>query len=518
MDQKEVARRLERIRKTVREQLAMEEPTVFDDAAPQEAPFELRPGVGVVVSGDPSLTTTPELEAANRSVDPTSPLPSHVAFFGPVITFVRRLLQPFVKVLLGGHLRRQQEFNSQTVRHLNKLGQRLEQRVRNLEEALELWSANPSGIEARLKNSLDEYDAALRQRIVTLLSALEEEMLVARGAAESVQRLEEKFVERSEAIDQRFIEKDKAFNAAVSEVSDRQGALGAAFGRLEGHTAELLGMRTVLKRAIERSGAKPVAVGEGAGASEAPDGGNALSKWMGDEDYRAFQASFRGDPEEVLERMRGHIAFFDGVKGEVADLGCGRGEFLGLLSEAGIGGVGVETNAADVEECTSRGHEAIVADLFEWLEEQPEGELGGIFMAQVIEHLPPPQWQRLVELAVTRLEPGGRLAIETINPESLYALVRAYVIDPTHVRPVHPELLAFLARRAGFHPVEVHFQTPVPDEERPTGLPLFDPSRVDDPAGELAEIKEALSRLDRLCCAPQEYTLHAVRPSHQQSD
>ena len=153
-----------------------------------------------------------------------------------------------------------------------------------------------------------------------------------------------------------------------------------------------------------------------------------------------------------------------GRRGPVADLGCGRGEFLDLLAEAGVAAIGVEINAADVEECTKRGHQATVADLFEWLEEQQDDALGGIFMAQVIEHLPPAAWQRLRRArGVEAKADGGRLVVETINPESLYAMARAYVVDPTHVRPVHPELLAFLSRRAGLHPVDVHFQSPVPD-------------------------------------------------------
>ena len=134
-------------------------------------------------------------------------------------------------------------------------------------------------------------------------------------------------------------------------------------------------------------------------------------------------------------------------------------------------------------------------------------------MAQVIEHLPPADWQRFVELAAAKLEQGGRLVVETINPESLYAMARAYVIDPTHIRPVHSELLSFLARRAGLHPVEVEFQSPVPDDERPAGVEFFRRPPSEDFTEELAAVKEAFVRLDRICCAPQEYTLQAARPS-----
>jgi SAM-dependent methyltransferase len=426
-------------------------------------------------------------------------------------------MRPFVKVFLGEPFGRQQEFNAHAVRHMNELGNRLEQRVRHLEEALSEWSANPGGIDARVRKSLNDYDAALRQRHMTLFSALEEDVLVAHTAAERVQKLEELVVERAQAIDRRFAEKDEVFDRAVSDWRRREGALDDAVGQI----GELMAMRSLLRKALETASAPPPAAASpaasdaaaAAGASAAePDAWSELGEWMGDEDYRSFQDRFRGEPAVIAERMRAHVSRFEDAPGVVADLGCGRGEFLDLLRDAGHAAVGVEINVADVEECKRRGHEAFVGDLFEWLESRADDDLGGIFMAQVIEHLPPTDWQRFVELAARKLAPGGRVVVETINPESLYALARAYVIDPTHIRPVHPELLAFLARRAGLHPVDVELQSPVPDEERATGLPFFR-----EPSGELGEelaaLKEALVRLDRICCAPQEYTLQAAKPA-----
>jgi len=527
MDRDEVARRLDEIREVVRERLAVSEPSVFDPSVREEVPFHLRPGIGVVIGGDPELAVTDDLQAANATADIYAGGRSTIPGVGPLVDLLRWLARPFVKIFLGRELGRQQQFNAHAVRHLNELGNRLEQRVRNLEEALAEWSANPGGIDARVRKSLHDYDAALRQRHMTLFSALEEEVLMAHTAAERVQKLEERFVERAQAIDVRFAEKDEVHNEAVTLSRRRERELAEAVERLEGQVGEVMAMRTLLRRALDSAppltppppvpGAAPDMEPSEAAPVTEPSAWNELAGWMGDEDYRSFQDRFRGDPELIAGRMREHVRRFEGAPGKVADLGCGRGEFLDLLRDAGLRVVGVEINAADVAECRRRGHDAEVADLFDWLERQSDGALGGIFMAQVIEHLPPTDWQRFIELAARKVAPGGNVVVETINPESLYALARAYVIDPTHIRPVHPELLAFLARRAGLHPVEVELQSPVPDDERATGLAFFSKPPSGDLNEDMAALKEALVRLDRICCAPQEYTLQATRPAEEKT-
>ena len=106
-------------------------------------------------------------------------------------------------------------------------------------------------------------------------------------------------------------------------------------------------MRSLLRKALAGA-ASPAAATTGAPQQAAasappasappvePAGWSELGDWMVDEDYRSFQDRFRGDPESITERMRAHVERFDGVAGTVADLGCGRGEFLDLLRDAGV--------------------------------------------------------------------------------------------------------------------------------------------------------------------------------------
>ena len=410
---------------------------------------------------------TNDFKAANATADILSPKPFTAPVVGSLINLLRRFGQPFVRLFLP-QLARQQQFNAHVVRHMNELQKTIEE---------------------------------------------------LRNAAEELSRLEERFAERSEAIDRRFSEKDAEKDAAFSAISARFNEAAKVYDKIEGQIGELMALRSMLRTALERA---PAASEAGRITKKTvtpktpeiePTSWSQLTEWMEDEDYRSFQDRFRGNPEVIAERMREHVVRFDGVEGRVADLGCGRGEFLDLLAEADIDAIGVEINATEAEECRRRGHDAVVSDLLEWLSEQKDASLGGVFMAQVIEHLAPTDWQRFVELAAAKLEAGGRLVVETINPGSLYALARAYVVDPTHIRPVHPELLSFLARRSGLCAVDVQFQAPVPDEERPTGLAFFQGDTSVEMSEELAAIREAMSRLDQICCAPQEYTLQATRPA-----
>jgi 2-polyprenyl-3-methyl-5-hydroxy-6-metoxy-1,4-benzoquinol methylase len=189
-------------------------------------------------------------------------------------------------------------------------------------------------------------------------------------------------------------------------------------------------------------------------------------------DYFAFEGRMRGPTEVVRERQRPYVEDFRGLA-PVLDLGCGRGELLRLLREAGIDARGVDADADMVAYARGEGLEVEQADAVAHLESLEDGSLGGVFAAQVLEHLPPPALVRLVELAHTKLRPGGLLVAETINPLSPLAL-RNYFSDLTHAQPLVPETLALLVRQAGFGLVETRF--------------LNEPERPADASGPVADI------------------------------
>ncbi|HWR97931.1 MAG TPA: class I SAM-dependent methyltransferase [Candidatus Methanoperedens sp.] len=226
--------------------------------------------------------------------------------------------------------------------------------------------------------------------------------------------------------------------------------------------------------------------------------------------YLAFEEKHRGPGEAVKEKQRVYVRHFAGVPGPVLDAGCGRGEFLELLREAGIPATGVDADAEMAARGREKGLQIAVGDLFAHLGRAPDGSLGGIFAAQVIEHLSTAELVAFVRLAHAKLAPGGRLVAETINPTSLATFSGAFYLDLTHTRPVHPEALRFLLEATGFRQVELEFTAPIPDAMK---LQPIDVARwLHDADREFVRlVNDNFGRLNALVYGCQDYAAVATR-------
>ena len=249
---------------------------------------------------------------------------------------------------------------------------------------------------------------------------------------------------------------------------------------------------------IERAQAPAPEGGEAPSGPGAPTGAEALHAQVRSEAlpagvYSLFEERFRGAPEQIGATQSFYLPFLMELPGLVLDVGCGRGELLRLLRERGIPACGIETNAISAEACRREGLDVLHGDALEVLARTEAGRFGAVVALQVVEH-----WSAETTFAFLRetrrvLTPGGRLILETINTDSLSAL-RAFYLDPTHVRPVPPETLRFLAEAAGFVETRIEYRAALPEEER------------------LTERSENDARLNRLLFAPQDYALLARAP------
>jgi len=176
-------------------------------------------------------------------------------------------------------------------------------------------------------------------------------------------------------------------------------------------------------------------------------------------DYGRFAERFRGSEEYVKAGQQFYLPYFAGRQ-NVLDIGCGRGEFLEMLRDAGVTARGIDSSEESVALCRHKGLAAETADLFEYLARLPEASLDGIFCSQVVEHLPPERLPEMIRLCATRLARGGAIAIETPNPECLAIFATHFYLDPTHHRPVPHPLLAFYLEEFGIGNIEVRRLSP----------------------------------------------------------
>jgi SAM-dependent methyltransferase len=246
--------------------------------------------------------------------------------------------------------------------------------------------------------------------------------------------------------------------------------------------------------------ASPAAAGESQPAGRTEAAGSAPESALFD--YVAFERRFRGDPQAITAQMSERYLDLLAENAPVIDVGCGRGELVELLRQRGVEAIGVDTDPSMVAEARDRGLDVRLVDGGSFLRGLEPGSVGSIIATHVVEHIELDALVELLDLAATRLRPGGVLIAETPNPASLIVLGNSYILDPTHVRPLHPSLLAFLCEGAGFRDVRLRFYEPA------TGYHL---PKITDPQAPpwVKQVNDAFTKLNEVLFGPQEYAVIA---------
>ena len=320
-------------------------------------------------------------------------------------SLARRLLYK-VRLLAASLLRPQETFNATIVRHVNR--------------TVESYHAIHETFEATIEQCQAVVDETLRHR----------DALAAR---------------------------DRRQELGMESLVAAHQELRAAVGVLQQATQNL-------KREIVRlaDAGAPVAASAGVvRSSPAASTSDALDSHK----YVGFEDQFRGSADDIRERVAEYLPIF-AASSDVLDIGCGRGEFLALLREKGVTARGIDINRAMVEVCREKGLHAEEADALEYLRALPDGSLGGLFAAQVIEHLDPRYLTRLLDAAFDKLRPGAPIVLETINPACWFAFFESYIRDITHVRPIHPDTLRYLLVATGFQQIDIRYRAPYPEHEK----------------------------------------------------
>jgi len=216
--------------------------------------------------------------------------------------------------------------------------------------------------------------------------------------------------------------------------------------------------------------------------------------------YRQFEDSLRGSEGRVRTMLREYVPVM-GEAGPTAerpalDIGCGRGEWLSLMREQEWPALGLDMNASMVARARELGYEVEQAEARRWLRARPDGSYSAVTGFHIVEHMRFEEVLELLRECWRVVKPGGVVIFETPNPENLLVGASNFYKDPTHRRPLPPDLLRFGLESQGFERVEIRRLHPVRD---------------------LSGLDEALSPLERdlagLVYGPQDYAGIGWRPA-----
>jgi SAM-dependent methyltransferase len=365
-------------------------------------------------------------------------------------------------VVIGQNLVDRQRSEAEAHRRIDALPPRIDELLRRIEE---MEAATPAimGLLQRQIESVEERVIRLESDIRASLTAASESTSASLAEiSRSVNlALEETHGRVNRALDEVHADIGRV-EGRINEVQDR---FWSDFGRYR-HELDAE-VRLVRQRLLTVSAATPVQPAAGTAAALQTAAPPAF-------DYLHFEERFRGPEAAVNQRQRFYLPILKD-SAPVLDVACGRGEMLDLLREQGIAARGVDLDPDMVERCKAKNLDVERADALAYLEAQAPESLGAIFSAQFIEHLPISAYARLIELAFSCLRPGGKLILETQNPECLAIFSQSFYLDPTHVRPVPAAQVRFLMEEAGFLDINVHYLSTAAD----SGLPEL-PKHPDD--------------------------------------
>ena len=167
-----------------------------------------------------------------------------------------------------------------------------------------------------------------------------------------------------------------------------------------------------------------------------------------------FQARFSGDEPVIRAQSERFLELFRGRR-RVLDLGSGRGTFLELAREHGIGAYGVDLDRRMVEEARSRGLEAVESDALAHLRGLDDRSIDGLYARHVAEHVLPGELVEILRELRRVLSAGAPVVMVTPNVATLTVGAHTFWLDPSHRRPLPPELFRFYLEVEGFSAVEV---------------------------------------------------------------
>jgi O-antigen chain-terminating methyltransferase len=183
-----------------------------------------------------------------------------------------------------------------------------------------------------------------------------------------------------------------------------------------------------------------------------------IETWQNEDDhlldslYFSLENVLRGTPEEVKEEVKVYLPVLEraGISSGILDVGCGRGEWLAVLRDAGMQSRGIDLNRIVLEQCRAQSLDVVESDALSYLAKQPDESLNAVTALHFAEHLPLKTLVRFLDEVGRVLKPGGLIILETPNPENLLVGSCNFYLDPTHHNPIPIPTMELLVEARGF--------------------------------------------------------------------
>ena len=173
--------------------------------------------------------------------------------------------------------------------------------------------------------------------------------------------------------------------------------------------------------------------------------------------YFSLEDVLRGTPEQIKDEVKVYLPVLEkaGISSDILDVGCGRGEWLQVLREAGFQARGIDTNRILVQQCKELSLDVEEREALEFLGSLPDGSLNAVTAFHFAEHLPLETLVKFLDETGRTLKPGGLIILETPNPENLLVGSCNFYLDPTHKNPIPIPTMKLLLEARGFRCTDV---------------------------------------------------------------
>lgn len=358
-----------------------------------------------------------------------------------------------------------------------------------------------ASLERRFRAQLSEEVQAFRLTTDRL-----QEQFVAQGSL--MTKLEESGASILQAVEATGARFDSAFadqSAAQADLNSRLQTSLPLYAKLAGDNADnRRAVRDIERRLMaffDRASQQMTGVSSSPDTGRTPEGDGLL-----DAHYVALEDTFRGTREDIKERAEHYLATLADASagnagGLVVDLGCGRGEWLEVLTENGYASCGVDLNRVMIEDARALGLGVVESDAVAYLRGLDSDSVFAVTSMHLVEHIPYELLIRMLDEAYRVLQPGGVLILETPNPENLTVGSFWFYMDPTHRNPIPPALLQWVVQGRGFEGAAIDRLT--------QNREVADIHRLDDDVAGSSEINKIIG----LLTAAPDYAIIARKPA-----